>query len=254
MNIDFTAYLGLFPYWQNSYAGSDGTDLVRLMNRDNIGRAVIASLRSVFDAVDLGNDEVFEAVARFPDRLIPSIVVNPYESWYSRDYLAECREKGAKVLRLFPFNHAYPLRSPDNGKLDQLMQDAAELGYVAVISYRLFMNWYFNVLPTGDVYDFATRYRNLPIVIETANYSEFSPTVEAAKANPNIYVGLSALTFMDGVERLVEELGAKRILAGTCAPLQIPSCGTIKVREALIGEDDKADILGGNVVRLLGLG
>lgn len=253
MKIDFNAYIGCFPYWENKYAEPSGKGLVALMDRDGIDRAVALSLRCLFDDVEAGNQEMLEAAGKYPDRLIPAVTVNPYSGLNNETYLKECRDSGAKVLKLYPFNHSYPLMSQYNNEVDKLVKTAAKLGYCLSIPVRLFMNWYFNVLPMTDVVNFALKHRDAPIVIDCVNYSEFSPAVEAAEQAEHIYIGTSALTFMNSIEHLAERIGEDRIVAGTCAPMQIPACGTAKVKEALVGDTCREKILGGNAEKLLGL-
>ncbi|MGE5613219.1 MAG: amidohydrolase family protein [Bacillota bacterium] len=251
MMIDFNAYIGVFPYWSNKYADVSGDGIVRLMDRDGIQRAVVLSLRAIFDDIEAGNSETFEAVARHSDRLIPAVTVSPYMPGDYKALMKEYREKGAKVLKLFPYNHGYGLMPARNEKLDEMMAYAKELGYVVSVPYRLFMNWYFNVQPNADMYAFAVKYRDIPIVIDCVNYSEYSTAVDAAEANKDVYIGTSAITMMNGIEMLTARLGANRLIGGTCAPLQIPACGTVKVTEAIISEKEKAMILGENAKALL---
>jgi predicted TIM-barrel fold metal-dependent hydrolase len=53
-----------------------------------------------------------------------------------------------------------------------------------------------------------------------------------------------------GIETVVKEVGAERVLHGSCNPLQNPAIGPLKIRKADIGEEEKKRILGGNAMRL----
>jgi predicted TIM-barrel fold metal-dependent hydrolase len=251
MEIDFSAYLGVFPFWENKYADASGDGMIRLMNRDGIKRAVVLSLRAVYDDIEAGNTEMFKAVERYPDRLIPAVTISPYMGRHYKRLMRDYRMAGARVLKLFPFYHSYSLSPTRDEDINEMMTLARELGYVVCIPIRLFMNFYFIPVNIADLCTFVTKYNEIPIVIDCFNYSEFTTIVEIAEQNPHIYIGTSALTMYNGIEMLSARLGAERLLGGTCAPLQIPACGIKKVTEALLKDSDKDKILGGNAKVLL---
>ena len=100
MNTDFNAFIGTWPYWENPYADSTGAALIRLMDKHDIKRSVIVSLRAVFDDVRAGNDETFSACEKFNGRLFPSITINPFSPLNDKKYLNYCYQRGARIIKL----------------------------------------------------------------------------------------------------------------------------------------------------------
>jgi predicted TIM-barrel fold metal-dependent hydrolase len=79
--------------------------------------------------------------------------------------------------------------------------------------------------------------------------------LQAVRPYPNLCVDVSGFDPERGiVESAVQALGAERVLYGSDAPGRCYAAQLAKVRYADIDERDKRLILGGNAVRLLGLG
>ena len=71
---------------------------------------------------------------------------------------------------------------------------------------------------------------------------------------PNVYLDTaSSLLYPGLVERMVEELGAEKILYGSDVPFLSPVPQIGKIVAAAIGEKEKRMILGGNAARLFGM-
>ncbi len=80
-------------------------------------------------------------------------------------------------------------------------------------------------------------------------------TLDLMRRFPNVWVETSGMMGMDEVEAFVREVGAGRLLHGSCMILQMPAeVGPLRVRSARIGDEEKEMILGGNAQKLFGLG
>ncbi|MEM2876451.1 MAG: hypothetical protein QXL67_05840, partial [Candidatus Bathyarchaeia archaeon] len=69
MMIDSYAYIGSWPYWPIKVRKPE--DLIALMDKWSVDKAIISSTRSIFTIDFAGGDrEVYGAVKKFPDRLV----------------------------------------------------------------------------------------------------------------------------------------------------------------------------------------
>lgn len=250
MIIDATSYIGMWPYWSNHYADETGGGLVTLMDKANIEKSVVVSTKAIFYDDIEGNELMFSATRQYPDRLLPSIALNPESHEKPEDYLQLCIEKGATILRIYPYYHGYHLTS-SNLKLNKLIRAAENYNIPVAIPIRVIMNWGFYALPVAEIISFVNNYPDVIFLIDCFNYGELNSLLELARENNNVFLVTTCFTMMKGIERIMAILGPKRIICGTGAPIQIPECGVVKIQKADIAADYKNEIFGGNILRII---
>jgi len=251
MVVDLSGYVGTWPYWQNHHADITGDKLVGLMNRWGISQTFITSLCGIFYDDEQGNQMTFDAAARHPDRLLPAVTISTLTDRDNGEYIKQCADQGARVLRLYPSYHGYRL-SADNAPLMKLIRDSHELGMLVYIPVRIIMNWGLPAVPVSDILSFVSENDDIPFIVDCFNAGEYLPLIEFSRKNKNIYLGTTALTRYRGIEHMVQAIGADRILAGFAAPHQYVSCGLGKVKNAEITAAEVEAILGGNAARIFG--
>ncbi len=250
MIIDVTGYVGNWPYWKNKYADASGDALVSLMDQWDIGKCVVTSLCSVFYDDVQGNEMAFQAAANHPDRLLPAVAMSTVTDKDNSEYLKRCRERGAKILKLYPLYHGYSLSSGDPD-LEQLVETAENLGMVIAIPIRVMMNWGLSALGTDTVIRFLEAHPTATFLVENFNAGEYLPIVRTAAKRKQVFLATGALTRYRGIEDMVKLAGEDRILGAFDAPLQYVACGLGKIRGAEVSEEVREKILGGNARRLL---
>ncbi len=83
---------------------------------------------------------------------------------------------------------------------------------------------------------------------------DWNRAIMVAKRYPNLYLETASSTIDAGfLEIAVQQLGAGKIIFGTDTPLLDPYSQRAKITEAQLTPQDKALILGGNILRLMGL-
>lgn len=256
--FDVNAYLGHWFARRLAVTGAAG--LLALMDSYGIERAVVGSLAAVmYRNVQSGNEDLAREVERHRDRLVPFGVVNPaYAAWESD--LAWCAGTlGARGIRLYPQYHGYRLA---DRCCDEACAACAERGLVVILlqrqeDYRQ-SHWMVDArdLLLDDIAALVARHPNTRfILMEAAGYTGSRLLRDAAALPRNWWVEISRESvFMDKeLPRLVQTLGADRLLFGTGMPLKLAGPVVLKMRHLAVPPGDKRKIFGGNLAALLGL-
>lgn len=83
---------------------------------------------------------------------------------------------------------------------------------------------------------------------------DWNRAIMAAQRFDNLYLDTASSTIDTGfVEACVAALGARRILFGTDTPLLDPWVQLVKIRQTRLPREDMDLILGGNILRLMGV-
>ena len=106
MIIDVNAWVGHWPFRRLRHNTVQG--LLRLMDRNGIDRAVVASIHGVFyrDAHS-ANEELAGQVLRRRDRLIPFATLNPTCAGWKEDLRRCVEDLELCGIRLVPQYHGY---------------------------------------------------------------------------------------------------------------------------------------------------
>ena len=101
----------------------------------------------------------------------------------------------------------------------------------------------------------AARHPQLPIVVAHAGGDAWRKAIAAAQAQPNLWLEFAAsLPERTRIERAIEALGVERVLFGTDSTLFDPQYMLSCFAEAQIPDSLRPQIMGGNAVKLFGLG
>jgi hypothetical protein len=83
---------------------------------------------------------------------------------------------------------------------------------------------------------------------------DWNRAIMAAQRYPNLYLETASSTIDAGfLEYAVKTLGAGKIVFGTDTPLLDPYVQRAKIKETRLRPEDKALIMGGNILRLMGV-
>lgn len=249
MIVDIHSYFGTWPYW--AMEGTDADSALRNMDRCGIDKAFVCSLKGVFMDPAEGNAETLAAVERHPDRLLPALSYSPYSRGRER-YTAELSDHPARLVKLFPLQHSYdPLEEPF---IEELLNWCGENRVPVLIPHRLVMSWRFPTFPVAKIGALAEGHPRTTFILGSINYLfELQSALDILRRRPNTRIETSAMMAFEEVRKVTEEIGAHRLLHGSCNPLQVPAIGPLKVRTAEISEADKERILWRNAAELFNL-
>lgn len=285
MIIDFHAHLE-FKTPDQTYtaaefvAGMDqgGIDKTVLLGNDQADAGSCPpwrDARAMAVPTNWSDEQVAAFCGAYPDRLIGFTSVNPDRYRPERKVERAIREFGLKGVKLYPHSGFYA----NDPRLSRMYDLCSQLQVPVVIHTgpkAVRWQWlkYNRPLYVDDV---ATDFPDLNIVMCHGGYPWIEEFVAVAYSNPNVWVDL---TFMDYIERafhvpglventvrrLVDLIGPQRLLWGSEGPyMNLPMFGQhnpdyyarsqqyLVKRFDFLSEDDKADILGRNAARLLGL-
>lgn len=193
------------------------------------------------------NDDILQAVRRFPDRAFGFVYLNPKHTQASLDELNRCVADGPMVgVKLWV---AERCNAPT---LDPLIARATELK--ALVFQHTWLKITGN-LPgestPGDLVELARRHPRAKLVCGHSG-GDWEPGLRAIRPHPNIWADLAGGDPTAGVtEMAVRELGAARVLYGSDLGGRSLASQLGKVMGAEISDADRQLILAGNLKGLL---
>lgn len=243
--VDGHTHMG--DYYNFHIPWPDAAGMVAAMDAYGIAAAVVSHHASISADYRFGNDMIIAAMQQYPGRFIGYAGINPN---YPDDVLPElerCIAAGMRAIKLHPELHGdYPL----DGANYRPMWEYAAAHNMVVLTHT-----YFNGDRLNIIEHIAQQYPTTTILLgHCALDLGLDRACEMACRRPNIIMDLCGPQIFGGVvEYLVARVPAERITWGSDAPfLDIgPLLGPILY--ARISREVKAQILGLNMARLLGL-
>lgn len=225
---------------------ADGDFLVRMADEMGFDRLFVTELNALFYNMSEGNDALAREIARHPDRLIGYVSV-PTLRLGKRgvEEVRRCYEKyGFRGMKIY----SHPEASIAEPGTADLLAAAAEYG-MPMLAHT-----------TPDECDYLmTQVPQARLLMAHMGghpyaFGDWHRAVKVAAKHPNLLIDTASSQIDNGMlEHAVAELGPEKILFGTDMPLLDPHTQLAKVKGADISEEAKQAILGGNLVRLLGL-
>ncbi len=220
-------------------------DLLKEMDRNGIDRALVWHIAQHDYAPTVGNQMLAEQIAPH-DRLVGCWTLLPtcLPEFPSPDELVS-RMAGARVraLRVFAETHRYLLRREVFGVMFDLM---IARRIPLVLSVDRGNGW-------PAIYDLLADLPELVCIV--SDYGcwgadrWFRPLLERYE---HVYIDLADYLLDGGIEALVGDYGASRLVFGSGFPVQYPGGMMLAIRHAQIDPADRQAIASGNLERLLG--
>ena len=214
--------------------------LRRVLDRHGIDRACIYSQSAVRTDARQGNDEAL-ALTEKDHRFCPVAVIDPRHVDSGAREIERCVAAGVRLFRLFPDEHGYPWRYEP---LTEVWESVQRSGVALIIPE----------LSLGNLTEFLSLtqgYRFSKILIG-CRYTAFTEYLAVLRRYPDTYLMALAVNYPGAFETFVSEIGSQRICFGTNAPIFYAGATLMVVQHCGISEQERADILGGTLNRLLG--
>lgn len=243
MRVDGHVHIGKSTRLQ---IAADGQMLVRIADELGFEKICCTDLTALFYDMHEGNRLLYEEMRRFPDRILG------YASLHSTrfgkaalDELERCRDdygmRGLKIYSMPDMSIAEPAMLP-------ILEKCVDLDF-PILAHA-----------TPQECEYLLGYvPECKLIMAHAGGQPFAKgdwnrAIMAAGRFENLYLDTASSTIDTGfLEACVAALGARRIVFGTDTPLLDPWVQLTKISKTRIPPEDLDLILGGNILRLMGV-
>ena len=257
MIIDLNATIGPYPF--RSLRHRTAAQVVELMDRHGIDRAVVSSIPALFyrDA-HRGNEELWAEIVPFASRFTPVATVNPRYVGWERD-LAEAVERwGMKGVALAPEYHGYAL-GDEHGRA--ALARIAGYGLPVMLAQRFEDRRERHAwdraedLTPAALLEAARAFPKLKFMLINWLGLDGAKLVEAGlKGRCLIDFARMQVVFRKEVPKMIESMGVEAIAFGSHLPFDYVGPSLVKLANlARLRPDDYAKVAGENAARFLGL-
>ena len=215
-----------------------------------ISEALIFHAVSMENSPKLGNELTLKECHDNPSfhpvwALLPSATD---ETTSPKTMVKEMQRFNVRVARLFPLQYHFEL---DDWCLGEVLEELSRHRIPVIIDY------FDSFLPHADrtnwraVVNLCLRHPDLPVIVTEFRFRTNRRLYQALGKCENLLIELSALWLFRAVESICRKFGAQRLLFGTRLPIRDPSCALGMVNYAMISEEEKKLVAGGNLRRLM---
>ncbi len=241
MIIDCNAYLGHYPFRRLRLSKPEG--MLAAMDRYGIRCSVVSSLSGVFyrDA-HRGNEELAEAIRKWPERFAPVAIVNPRYVGWERDLDHAVDGWRMRAVSLYPSYHGFRLLD-DYGVA--AIKAIEERGVPLVLTQRLEdrrqrHHWdQAEDLEWKELLEVATRFPKLRFLLR--NWSGVDGTkLAAAGLRGRCLIDFARLhvLLLQDVPKLVDSMGIESIVFGSHAPFDYFGPSIVKLSNMKWSSDE----------------
>lgn len=242
--IDCHCHMG---NWFNfNVPGGSAEGMLSSMDALGIKKAFVTAHSSIGPDYKYGNNMVIEAIEKFPDRFLGYATVNPNSGAIEIvNELERCfMFTGVKGIKIHPSMHGCPI----DYKNYHIAYSVAQERKCPVLIH---------VWGNGDVSIIDKLAKQYPGAIfimghAGAEIRAMEQAIEVVNNYDNVYVDLALSRIYEGnVEWFVSEISSRKLLFGSDLPFMDPRPSFGRVAMAEISEEEKEDIFGLNIKRLL---
>lgn len=227
---------------------SSSEDILRSMDQIGIDQSCINSMWALTGDMREGNNEIAGIANTHPERFVAFAVINPRAEG-AADEVERCvTGLGMRGIKLHPRLHITPL---SDISYEPVLETAERLG-VPVESHSTRTDPFTSAAQFKAV---AQRHSLLKLIM--CHGGNDGPGVlegiQLAKRYPNITIDTTGVGYWHAgfIERAVKELGADRVLFGSDLTLFDQACQIGPLGYARLSDEDKAQIMGDTIRRLL---
>ncbi len=241
--IDAHAHMG--PNYGTYMSKCTAAEMVEVMDKENIEMVFCSPHSALFDP-GMKQKELEEAMKTFPNRFRGYYLFNPnYRERFEKDINDVLEKPGYIGFKFLPTYHRYAL---DGGNYDVPLEFANKHSLMVLIH-----TWGNNDPHNGPrhIEKIAGKYPNAQFIMGHSSPGELDLAIDVAKKYSNVYLDLCDIHRHSGiVDKMVEAIGADRVLFGTDIPWYDPSYCLGSILFSHISDEDKYKIIYGNAKKI----
>jgi len=229
----------VFGSWPGQPADHPVEELIEGLERYKLDRACTLSANSIYLDARLGNDATREA-CQADARLVPIGTADPRICGVEQ--VVGCRERGMKLLALFPDSQGWSL---DSITAKAVLKQADESNMAVIIEAGR----------SGDPSRVLASVDNygMPVILLDVSLPVLSEAMAVLNARANTFLTTRLLTGGDTIEYLCQTVGADSLLYTSRYPVSCFSSAFLTAKFATINDNDRNAVMGGNMAKLLGI-
>lgn len=221
--------------------------VLSFMDKAGIDMAVVSTYRNAPETDKSSMHYIIEGCAKYPDRLIPYLRLNPRAGKKAVEVLEEAVETyGVKGVKLHPASYNLP---PFGGATVDIMKKAAY--YDIPVLYHCSDELMCYPLQIEDAMNDSPDTK--VILAHMGGFFHKKDAIEVLKRNPMAYMDTCEFPFSGGIEYAIEQLGPDRLFFGTDIPTDNPLFEIEKIKVLGLGKEIEDKIFYKNIAKLLNL-
>jgi predicted TIM-barrel fold metal-dependent hydrolase len=226
--------------------------LIQSMDAVGVNKAVVYHTLAREYHPNYGNRQLLVEMKGYEERLMGCWVLLPHhtgEMDHPKLLVRQMLRENIRMARIFPsFNansHRFELA---DWCIGELLAELEVARIPLLIDFALFRR---DQPPFRDIYEICKNYPKLPIIligIQARNNRNLYPLVERFE---NLHIQTAGYYVHRGIEHFVETFGSGRLIFGSGFPVFGMGAAAFHINRALISEEDRENIAGGNLQRLV---
>ncbi len=224
------------------------------LSRVGVTRVLASHAHALQGDIVTGNNEILE-ISRNQNYVSPMWVIPQHSLLDIPDpetYVTEMLGKGVKAVRVEPtIYNGYLCEEWALGPLWRKLEEQRIPVFIGGSDIGKYPDQPRTGFSPLNLYQISKTFPDLPIIIYKLNFSSIRVIVGLMNQCKNLYVENSYFTAHNGVEFLVETVGANRVIFGSGMPWSPPGPAALSIAFAAISKLDKELIAEKNLESLL---